>query len=59
MNKKGLDENPTPKEPVEGIVPARKCDAWGHHGIGIADRNETYLLLKPGMEIRITEETRD
>jgi len=59
MNKKCLDENPTPKEPVEGIVTPRKCDACGHHEIGIIARNGTYIPLKPGMKIRIMEGTRD
>ncbi len=59
MNKKCLDENPTPKEPVDGIVTPRKCDACGHHEIGITDRNGTYIPLKPGMKIRIMEGTRD
>jgi hypothetical protein len=43
MNKKCLDEDPTSKEPVEGIVTARKCDACGHHEIGIIAQNGTYL----------------
>jgi len=59
MNTKFLDENPTPKEPVEGIVTPRKCDACGHHEIGIIARNGTYIPLKPGMKIRIMEGTRD
>ena len=59
MNQKGLDENPTPKEPVEGIVTPGKCDACGHHEIGITGRNGTYLPLRPGMKIRITEGIRD
>ena len=59
MKKKCLNEKPTSKESVEGIVTARKCDACGHHEIGITAQNGTDIPLKPGMKIRVTEEWRD
>ncbi len=59
MNKKCFNEKPTRTEYVEGIVTARKCDACGHHELGITAQNGTYIPLKPGMKIRVMEETRD
>jgi hypothetical protein len=56
MNKKCLNEKPTSKESVEGVVTPRTCDACGHHEIGITAQNGTYIPLKPGMKIRVTGE---
>jgi hypothetical protein len=59
MSKKCLNEKPTCKKFVEGIVTVRKCDACGHHEIGITAQNGTYIPLKPGMKIRVMEEKSD
>ena len=56
MKKKCLNEKPTSKGSVEGIVTARKCDACGHHEIGITAQNGTDIPLKPMMKILVTEE---
>jgi hypothetical protein len=59
MNEKCFHDKPASKAPVEGIVTARKCNACGHHEIGITAQDGTYLPLKPGMKIRVTEDARD
>ena len=59
MNRKCLNEKPTLKGSFEGIIAARKCDAIGDHEIRIFAQNGTYIPLKPGMKVRVMEETRD
>ena len=32
-----------PEKPLEGIGAAGKCEAWGHHGIGMTAKMERTL----------------
>ena len=45
--------DPNKKEPIEGIVTARKCDCCGHHEIGVTTKTGKYVSLKPGMKVKI------
>ena len=51
--------DPNEKEPIEGIVTARKCDCCGHHEIGATTQTGEYVSLKPGMKVKIIRENSD
>lgn len=41
------------KEPVSGVVTARKCDCCGHHEVGVTTQAGKYIPLKVGMVVNI------
>ena len=51
-----MTEKDNHKESTEGIVTARTCDCCGHHEIGMVTQDGTYIRLRPGMKITITEQ---
>ena len=48
-----MAEPPEAKEPIEGIVTARRCECCGHHEMGITTAEGIYVPLKPGMKVML------
>ena len=53
MNKTASEGKDATREPVKGLVTARKCECCGHHEIGITNQTGEYISLKPGMMVEI------
>ena len=43
------------KKTITGVITARKCECCGHHEIGITTQKGKYILLKPGITVKIIE----
>jgi len=42
---------------IAGVVTARSCACCGHHEIGVVTDAGDYIPLRPGMQVRIINQT--